>query len=324
MTDMMKKPTKSNRTILLVYGFMLASCLGLAWFKTRPDVVDFESNGHQLKFSLPLQSSWQQCAETAILFSPGSWEWVGIDPEAKILNWASGTAAKLPLPHPNAWKTYMFSQSPDCTTVVISEGSDMYLVDVSSGKTEPLGTGLFPTFSPAGDQVAYVQGEDVWIKSIGDGRASVMLAMRDWLSDEWTGIGGFSWGGKGLTAVLRALSNREAGNTTKLVVFSLQDGHVDDIEAEITGGWLGQPVISPDGGMLAYVNQIGTPKLELLTIYDIERRCVVAKTPLDYGGDVFWSPDGRDLVVQAGIRLEAEQIAVSELLPLDRDTTCVS
>lgn len=71
-------------------------CLDRSTQDLRP--VVYSDDGRHATLSLPLCSSWQDCANRAVLYHSGIWAFTGAPAKAPILNWDTGYPRTLPLP----------------------------------------------------------------------------------------------------------------------------------------------------------------------------------------------------------------------------------
>ena len=307
--DMTKK--RASRLVLTIYAIPLVIA-GFYWVLSTRDAVVTDASGRHLTFSLPLYSAWQQCRESAILFSRGSWEWIGVDPHAEILNWGNLKTSPLPLPHPNALKTYSFSQSPDCSTVVVAEGSDLYAID-SSGEADYLGVGELPTYSPVGNRIAFVREGALFVRSMSDGQETRIGHGRDWFAAEDMHMDDIAWGANESLLMVRATSVGIGAITSKLVILSMNDATTVEAPLEIARGWLGKPAVSPDGRLIAYLRNTELAKPSTLVLYDLTLRCAIATAEVPRGDQVNWSPDGERLLLHVGTQAEAELLHVADI-----------
>lgn len=317
--DMTKK--RATRLILAIYAILLVIA-GFYWFQSARDAVVSDASGRHLTFSLPLYSAWQQCRDSAILFSPGNWEWTAVDPHAEILNWENRKTMPLPLPHPNALKTYSFSQSPDCSTVVVAEGSDLYAID-ESGAADYLGMGELPTYSPLGNRIAFVREDTLFVRSMSDDQETRVGHVRDWFAVEGMHIDDIAWGADESFFVVRATSLKMGAITSKLALLPISNATTVGTPLEIASGWLSKPAVSPDGRLIAYLRNTALSKPSMLVLYGLTLRCAIATAEVSRGDQVIWSPDGERLLLHAGIQAEAELVLVADIKVPSAPDRCI-
>ena len=280
---------------LLVLATALNACSGAtstpALFPAR-----YTNDGNWVILPLPVYSSWEHCSQGAVLFSEGSWEWVGVAPRAAVLNWETGEVTEFSLPNPAAINQYSFSLSPDCQTVAVSENDEIYLIDVTSGGVTEWTNGRQPDYSPDGKKIVFIRDEAVIVKDVGTDVETPIDASVFGLDGSVATITDVTWGSVESWAILTvSYSNREPFGYDLLLV-SLDQTSEPQLIAKTAGILLSKAVFSPDGAYVAYMQDVPSTSTEVLRFFDTHKGCRIASVSLSRKDDIFWSADGSRLL----------------------------
>lgn len=311
----------SSPWIIIGLCLVTTGCLDRSAQDLRP--VVYSNDGRHVTLSLPLYSSWQHCANSAVLYHSGVWEFTGAPAQAQILNWDTGYPRTLPLPTGDRIGSHTFSQSPDCATVAFTDQDWIYLFSVESGSLTKWVAGAYPAYAPDGKSIAFQRDRTLILKQVASGEETALHDLDGLLSGQASYLAGVSWGGTGRYLLLTMeFADREPFGED-FVLVDLDGGNAITVFQTSSGQLLSPPAMSPDERYVAYIDEAASNQDSALIVYGIAQACVVAVHPMVDASKVFWAPDGTQILVMTWPGSEGDFIDVSDVLPANLTPPCL-
>ncbi len=251
---------------------------------------------------------WQYQVSHMILYSQGSWEWIGTDPAVALYDWCNDEVEALSIPDLSSPHMYSFAQSPYENLIAYSGPDDIFLFDLSAGEVQKWTRGVDPTFSPDGTRIAFWRDGQLIAKSVGALEEAMLFEIKQKFAQ---GVTSYeyawyaAWSPAGTAIAFRlGFDERQDGSThevsDKLVVLDLTSRELTTIDSFDRNQFSPLPSWSPDGRLLLYIKQPLFGGLTKLLIADWQNECEVRRLWLHDVDHAFWSPAGDVIAVTNG------------------------
>jgi len=185
-------------------------------------------------------------------------------------------------------RNYHVQPSPDGSRIAFDSDRDgergVYVAARDGSNVHRIsgpGYAAIPTWSPDGQQLAFVRGEpnrprvwNLWLKALATGETRRLTNFRD--GQTWNA----SWFPDGKAVAYT--------HEDRLTVLNLADGHSRTFRSPLPGRLIRTPAVSPDGRHVIF--QVSRHGAWLVDLSDGSMRCVLTDPTAE---EFAWSPDGR-------------------------------
>jgi WD40 repeat protein len=215
---------------------------------------------------------------------------------AALFEWKTGKLIKLDIPD-ERW--HFMSQGPkNLIAYSIEPGYIVKVYDIENQNTVQIAQGIYPTFSPDGEFVAFVQENDLVIVKLSNPGEEVSrtdlgekvksdISSLDWIPN--SELIGYS------------LSNYEEKSKTHKSSIVIVNRITGEKNLIVENDIMSIPAWSPDGHLMAYI--YGAPRQDtVLHIIDILNQCHVGSLDLEDIDNPHWSPNGDVLAITHFVR----------------------